>query len=529
MALNKHVTGHFRLFLASGGINLFVGNNPEYCETIRARPGWGWEELVNLPRAEGVSGDMWDGQRYFFERVENYVRHEPKEFIKGLGCKALEMLSSRELPRNIDIYVFRRWSWVLAGMVWTIGGFGFPFGVLLPLGLLGMVAGRRRVAWAELVLFVATYSTAVIAVFASARYRVAIIPVMCILAAAGVEAIHAILRRKQWGRSVLVGGCVAAVMVVASLPGPFCQEQGNYEAELYANAAATCGNLGRDDEAMAYLQKALDLEPNLPSALANMGKVLTDKGEYEKAIVYYRRALEVKRDSPVVLNNLGSALAMAGRHQEAQRMFEEVLASNPRDPTAHYNIGNIWLARGSLGDAETQFRKAVTVEPDYALAHEGLALTLAASGRIREAAGHFHEVVRLDPANARAQFNLGRALAQSGRREEAITALRKARELGGDSAGCLERLARLLISRERPDDREVSEAVGFARRACELTNYRDPHALATLGQAYAAGGRLEQAIEVTQRALAAARRSRSPQLVEMLTNRLRSYQMQLDG
>ncbi|MHC4791905.1 MAG: ArnT family glycosyltransferase, partial [Planctomycetota bacterium] len=42
-AQNLRVTGHFTFMPASGGINLYIGNNPNYAETIIARPGSGWE------------------------------------------------------------------------------------------------------------------------------------------------------------------------------------------------------------------------------------------------------------------------------------------------------------------------------------------------------------------------------------------------------------------------------------------------------------------------------------------------------
>jgi tetratricopeptide (TPR) repeat protein len=217
---------------------------------------------------------------------------------------------------------------------------------------------------------------------------------------------------------------------------------------------------------------------------------------------------------------------MVGLEEEAQRVFEEAIAFNAQDATGHYNLGNIWLSRRRLEDAEAEFQQAIRIQPDYALAHDGLAMTLAAMGKIELASTHFHKVVQLDPQNAVARFNLGRALAQIGRRKEAIAEFRKARQIGGDAPGCLERLARLLISQDEPPEDEIAEATQLAKRACELTNYADATTLATLGEAYAASGHFGEASEVTRRALAIARHSGPAQLVELLNRRLKFYQTQ---
>ena len=42
--LNQRLSGHFTFLPASGGVNLFIGNNPEPCRTLAIRPGWAWEQ-----------------------------------------------------------------------------------------------------------------------------------------------------------------------------------------------------------------------------------------------------------------------------------------------------------------------------------------------------------------------------------------------------------------------------------------------------------------------------------------------------
>ena len=38
----------------NAGINLYIGNNPDYAETVAIRPGWEWDDLVTQPARAGI-------------------------------------------------------------------------------------------------------------------------------------------------------------------------------------------------------------------------------------------------------------------------------------------------------------------------------------------------------------------------------------------------------------------------------------------------------------------------------------------
>ncbi|UCE99320.1 MAG: glycosyltransferase family 39 protein, partial [Planctomycetota bacterium] len=182
--VNFRLSGRFAILPYSGGLNFYVGNNPNYAKTITARPGPEWEQIISMPIRSGISSDPWERQKFFRQKVIEYVISEPFDFAKGLLHKTIEFLSSREIPRNIDIYFFRRWSELLSLSTWKLAGFGFPFGVILPLALLGLVSYRRQLP-VPILLFLIFYPLSIILVFVAGRYRVPIIPVMSVLAGAG--------------------------------------------------------------------------------------------------------------------------------------------------------------------------------------------------------------------------------------------------------------------------------------------------------------------------------------------------------
>ena len=73
------------------------------------RPGAEWRELTRMPMVKGSQSDSED--RDVFTRLFlDYVKTQPADFAKGLVEKTVQFFSSRELPRNDDLYVARRYS-----------------------------------------------------------------------------------------------------------------------------------------------------------------------------------------------------------------------------------------------------------------------------------------------------------------------------------------------------------------------------------------------------------------------------------
>jgi len=69
---------------------------------------------------------------------------------------------------------------------------------------------------------------------------------------------------------------------------------------------------GRNDEAIASYQRALDLKPRYPEAHYNLALALVKSGRTEEATAHYEEALRIKPDYAEPHNGLGLVLASAG-------------------------------------------------------------------------------------------------------------------------------------------------------------------------------------------------------------------------
>lgn len=127
-------------------------------------------------------------------------------------------------------------------------------------------------------------------------------------------------------------------------------EKARKEFERATAAAAA----GRREEALARLNKAVEIFPDYLMARNDLGVQLMDAGRLDEAAAHLRHAVRV---GPKAFNpqlNLGILLVRRHEFAEAARVLEESVSLNPRSPSARLHAG---LAHGALGDYERAARE----------------------------------------------------------------------------------------------------------------------------------------------------------------------------
>lgn len=512
MVVRRH-TGVAAITPYSGSMNVYIGNNPDVCETINARPGWRWTRIVHMPDREGVH-DLAGRQRFFSRKVKDYAFNQPLSFIGGMFAKTGRFLSSREMPRNSDIYLFRRWSGILSVLVWKVGGFGFPFGVLLPPAVLGIVL-RVRKNPIPVYLYLLLYPLSVILVFVSGRYRVVIVPVLAVVAAGGVVGLYEVIRARRARRLGLGAAILAAVVLLSVLPGPFCEERVDYEAELYSGLGTAYRDRRQLDKAFGYFRKSIELNPKSSDVLNELGNywfVLagrdTRKGDalgaaekLDKAVRRYTLAAEVRPENPKTYQNRGLVSMKRHRPAEAIGYFAESLRLDCANTKVHYLMGLALLLRSrELSRSEADNRADVD-----------------------RAVEHLSQSLRLDPKQSKAHFRLAEALYRKGKIKQAIGHYKAAVKLRLKLPKMQRQFAWILATEIDSANRNGEAAVNLANKAC--LGFGRPGAvyLDTLAAAYAEMGRFATAVQVAQRAIDTARLDGQYDLTEQIRARMRLY------
>lgn len=372
---NYRVTGRFVPVSTNGGINLFLGNNPDRARTLAIRPGLDWKRLTTLPYRAGSRNPV-EAQDFFLQKVFEYAADRPLDCLSGLLEKTRGFFSGIEIPRNLDPYYFRRHSRLLALLLWRTGGFGFPFGLLAPLGLLGMALTlnnpRARFLSGALLL----YAFSIILFFPAARYRIPAVPLFILFAVLAIRKLAA-LRKK--GTPLLPFAALAALLsLLTNLPVSAPASRVPFEAELQTAMGTFLEFWGYRRRALAFYRKALEIDPAFVEAHFELAGALRIKNRPEEAIRHYQAAIRLRPDHAPALAGLGRLFAQTGRFPQAVVYLERALLFEQDDPRVHVALGNAKSGLGDRAGAILAYRNALALQPGNAPARRRLAALQAA-------------------------------------------------------------------------------------------------------------------------------------------------------
>lgn len=156
----------------------------------------------------------------------------------------------------------------------------------------------------------------------------------------------------------------------------------------YSNLAMVYVNLGEYDNAIAPLQKAVNLGKN-EDAYAMLGQIYIDKankakeaGDNAKWTEYLDKGLEVLNngrnkypENGEILLRYSNALIAANKLDVAMTAFKLGVEKEPDNKFYRYNYGVVLLNSNNFAEAETQFKKAIEIDPKYANAIYNLGVT----------------------------------------------------------------------------------------------------------------------------------------------------------
>lgn len=279
-------------------------------------------------------------------------------------------------------YLLTGWLWYLGALVPVIG--------LVQVGSQAMADRYGYLPFLGLYVIIAWGLGDLVRRFPSARFGTILACCLSVFALAAVASKQV----RYWKDSVSLFGRALAVTTNNALA------EGNYGMAI--------GRLGRHDEAMHHLARALLLWPEFFDARYNLGVALATKGQYEDAIEQYRAALMIKPGRPEVHLNMATALGKTGRFDEALSHLDSVLVEEPENPAAHVNIGMIHLHRQQLPEAIMHLELAVKNDPRSVEALNNLGLALELAGRTNEAILRYRSALRMAPSFRQARQNLDR-------------------------------------------------------------------------------------------------------------------------
>ncbi len=329
---NWRVGREFVPISTNAGINFYLSTGSDYERKLAIRPGYEWDRLLNEPIRLGIRTA--GGQSaYFMDKALGLIAADPAGYARLLLKKLFLFANGNEIMRDLDIYPFRQYSSLLSLLAWK-KWLAFPFGVLLPLALLGMaMALRHRVTGAGLLLLIILAHVAVLlAFFITARYRLNILPFLIAFAAYGALQLWERLRRRYWRQALLpLSGLLALLLLCNARVGSMSRD---LSVDAYYNLGTKLLNEGNSGAAKGWLLKAAGLDPFNPEVNGNLGIIYEQEQLPQQAGRCFRRILERYPDDVKAHLHLADLYGRTGELEKSVRHFEEVLRVEPENEMA---------------------------------------------------------------------------------------------------------------------------------------------------------------------------------------------------
>jgi 4-amino-4-deoxy-L-arabinose transferase-like glycosyltransferase len=356
--IRNFVVGRDFVPIASqGGVNFYIGNNPESDGRTAIVPGtrWDWwggyEDAIRLAEeSEGRPLKPSEVSNHYLRKGLAFVFGSPGQSMPLLARKLYLFWAGGERSNNKYIYFF----WHQSGL----GKVPLPgFWLIAPLGLAGaFFLWPRRRELAPLYIFVTAYMAGVVAFFVNARFRLPVVPILIIFGAYAVFYLIGSIRvrhRMMLPAALLVAACFVAV---------------DLDFRTFRE------NKVHQDALSRY---------TLGNAFLKQGRPRAAMEEYEEALAIDRRypTPGFRLVAPGVHYNLGRLYAANDECERAIPLLESFRGDDTQMFSASEILAGCYLAEGRFAEAYALYRKLLGAAPGHHGARNGLVQTAITHSR----------------------------------------------------------------------------------------------------------------------------------------------------
>lgn len=428
---------------ASGGVNFYIGNNPESDGSTAIVPGtradwWGGynDAIAIAEEDEGRKLNLSEVSDYFFKRGFAWIKSNPGDATSHLLMKLRIFWAGPERSNNKYLYFF----WELAGMKYVpLPGYW----LIAPLALLGgVLQWRRRRALSLLYLFITLYMVGVVAFFINARFRLPVLPFMIIFAAYAAYYLVVTFKKKDFRlvRAIVIFG--AAVILVNADYLSFAKIRAYSTAFSHSTLGNAYMQMNNNEEALSHYTRAWELNRKNPTEAYeyiardvdyNMGILLWEKGLCSRATEALLRVIaRSDPENPDVydqnaLDRLGDCFLRKSDFERAQVVYQKLLQIDPDDVRAITGIAKCRAVLGNPLEAESML---LSITSSGASVHVPAYIALAEIqrqlGKTGEAIATYNKVTRYAGYESEAYVALAELYQASGDIDSAIRTLEKA-------------------------------------------------------------------------------------------------------
>lgn len=404
---NSRLTGRLSPHTLNGGLNLYLGNGPEatglgagFSDDWTNDPA-GTGELARRLQRKSIS--LVEADHQWGKLARESMLADPARVLKLWLRKMRLQWQGWEMDQ---VTSFAGWQAEVPWLRLLI----FPWWLLVILAGLGIARPGRK-AWSEgrwLSLgFLLVLMSAQAFFFVVSRYRLVLLPVLTILALAGILEVVSWWekpRPRKVDFVLPVLGCVLSAFL--TVPWGLGSARAAWQPLAVANHAQRWALLGVAEQDSLALEKAAGIyqravagQPDQPGPWLGYAAVLRELNRPLEAVAQLRRGCGAVASDLELRRELVATLLSSDRPVEALAEAQALLKSYPTDEPTLHNESVLLSRLNQPAAARAAARELIRAHPDQAQGYVDLGILLAREGHAQEARSVFQRGLQENPGH----------------------------------------------------------------------------------------------------------------------------------
>ncbi len=121
--------------------------------------------------------------------------------------------------------------------------------------------------------------------------------------------------------------------------------------------------LAMDQEALKYLEKAVEVLPYDYQSHNNLGIVYGKLGEHEKALNEFAIAMSLKPDDDTMKINLSLFYQRVKEYKKSEEILKYLISQGPANSNLHFRLGSLYKEMGNYELSIAEFTKSIELSP----------------------------------------------------------------------------------------------------------------------------------------------------------------------
>lgn len=343
---------------AHSGINFWIGNNPDANGYPRFPPGLRAgqaamleDSIAVVEAAAGRSLKRSEVSAFWSSKARGYIKNDFGAWLRLLAIKLRNFWNAFQYDDLSIVTNLREQRIVLPG---------FYFGIVAAFAIPGMLLGWRlapRSRW--IAAAVLLHMAALLPVFVTERYRLAVVPGLLLFAVFGLSILWKSYVLADYPRLAIYTALLVGSTIFVSWP--------QRNPSLWALDAYNSGWQALESNDLPLADKKLGLAyayvPDNSETNFALGNLRLAQGNAAGARSFYRAALQFDPKHKGAFNNLGVIAFDQNELVESEQWLRRAVIVDPRNAKTHFLLARTLFRKGDRGNALLEVQRALDFNP----------------------------------------------------------------------------------------------------------------------------------------------------------------------